>query len=103
MNSVTFKFRVPTQSKAYSWLKEKQDAGKNVSRALRLLIESHGSMFDTLETRDNHIIALKRKVAYLQNQDSPDYRAWLEQEKDKLATIRKGEMAPSTNASDKVD
>jgi len=93
MNSPTFKFRVPIQSKAYSWLKEKQDGGENVSRALRLLIESHGDMFDTLYSRDKEIIALKRQIKRLQRQDSPDYRGHLRAEQIRLAEIRARERS----------
>jgi len=99
MNSPTFKFRVPMQSKAYSWLKEKQDGGENVSRALRLLIESHGEMFDTLYARDKQIIALKRQIERLQNQDSPDYRGHLRAEQIRLAEIRKADRDQSQNDS----
>lgn len=93
MNSPTFKFRVPIQSKAYSWLKEKQDGGENVSRALRYLIESHGDMFDTLYSRDQEIIAFKRQIKRLEKQDSPDYRGHLRAEQIRLAEIRKADRA----------
>ena len=91
MNSPSFKFRIPTTSKAYSWIMEKQDAGENVSRALRFLIESHGDMFDTLYARDEEIIALKRQIESLKNQGNSQYQAKFEAERDKLARIKKAD------------
>ena len=91
MNSPSFKFRIPTTSKAYSWIMEKQDAGENVSRALRFLIESHGDMFDTLYARDEEIVALKRQLEALKNQGNSQYQAKFEAERDKLARIKKAD------------
>lgn len=99
MASPDFSFRIPTTSKAYSWVMTIKDNGENLSRALRLLIESHGEMFDTLYARDKQIVALRRRINYLENQDSPDFRGNLEAEKDRLARIRKAERAQSTNDS----
>jgi len=93
MNSVRFEFRIPTQSQAYSWLKKIQDSGENVSRALRLLIETHSEMFDKLTTEENRCNALRRQIAILERQDSPDFRANLEAEKHKLARIKKADRA----------
>jgi len=91
MNSPSFKFRIPTTSKAYSWIMEKQDAGENVSRALRFLIESHGEMFDTLYARDEEIVALKRQLEALKNKGNSQYQAKFQAERDKLARIKKAE------------
>jgi len=91
MNSPSFKFRIPTTSKAYSWIMEKQDAGENVSRALRFLIESHGDMFDTLYARDEEIIALKRQIEALKNRGNSQYQAKFIAEADKLARIKKAD------------
>jgi len=95
MNSVRFEFRIPTQSQAYSWLKKVQDSGENVSRALRLLIETHSEMFDKLTTEENRCNALRRQIAILERQDSPDFRANLEAEKHKLARIKARERQAS--------
>jgi len=96
MNSPSFKFRIPTTSKAYSWIIEKQDAGENVSRALRFLIESHGDMFDTLYARDEEIVALKRQLEALKNQGNSQYQAKFIAEADKLARIKKADRARSS-------
>jgi len=93
MNSPSFKFRIPTTSKAYSWIMEKQDAGENVSRALRLLIESHGDMFDTLYARDQQIVGLKRQLERELNKGNSQYQAKFEAERDKLARIKKADRA----------
>jgi len=78
---------------------EKQDAGENVSRALRFLIESHGDMFDTLYSRDEEIVALKRHIEYLKNKGNSQYQAKFIAEADKLARIKKAERANSANDS----
>jgi len=91
MNSPSFKFRIPTTSKAYSWIMDKQDAGENVSRALRFLIESHGDIFDTLYARDEEIIALKRQLEHEKNKGNSQYQAKFEAERDKLARIKKAD------------
>jgi len=93
MNSETFQFRIPTSSRGYLWLKKIQDSGENVSRALRLLIETHSEMFDKLTVEKNRCNALRRQIAILERQDSPDFRANLEAEKHKLARIKKAERA----------
>ena len=93
MASPSFDFRIPTTSKAYAWVMKIKDGGKNLSHALRLLIETHSDLFDTLYSRDAEILALKRKLNFLENQDSPDFRGHLEAEKDKLARIKKKERA----------
>jgi len=99
MNSETFQFRIPTSSRGYLWLKQIQDSGENVSRAVRLLIETHSEMFDKLTVEKNRCNALRRQIAHLERQDSPDFRANLEAEKDKLARIKKAERARSSNDS----
>jgi GTP cyclohydrolase FolE2 len=88
MKSVRFDIKIPTQSTAYSWLMEKREGGENMSRAVRLLIETHSDLFDKLTTEENRCEALRRQIRTLQRQDSPDFRANLEAEKDKLARIR---------------
>jgi hypothetical protein len=93
MNSPSFKFRIPTTSKAYSWIMEKQDAGENVSRALRFLIESHGDIFDTLYARDEEIVALKRQLEHEKNKGSSQFQAKFNAEADKLARIKKADRA----------
>jgi len=93
MNSETFQFRISTSSRGYLWLKEKQDAGVNVSRALRLLLDTHSELFDKLDVEKNRCNALRRQIAILETQDSPDFRAHLEAEKDKLSRIRARERA----------
>jgi hypothetical protein len=93
MKSPAFNFRVPIESTAYTWIKKKEEAGVNVSRAMRLLIETHGAMYDLLTTEQNRVRALKVQIAILQNQDSPDFRANLRAEEDKLARIKKAERA----------
>jgi len=80
MNSVRFEFRIPTQSKAYLWLHQVKDSGENVSRALRLLIETHSDLFDKLTVEQNRVLALKRQIAVLENSGSPDFRAALDAE-----------------------
>jgi hypothetical protein len=95
MKSPAFNFRVPIESTAYTWIKKKEEAGVNVSRAMRLLIETHGAMYDLLTTEQNRVRALKVQIAILQNQDSPDFRANLRAEEDKLARIRKAERQAS--------
>jgi len=99
MNSETFQFRIPTSSRGYLWLKQIQDSGENVSRALRLLIETHSEMFDKLVVEKNRCKALRRQIAILDCQDSPDFRANLEAEKNKLARIKKADRARSPNDS----
>jgi len=99
MNSETFQFRIPTSSRGYLWLKQIQDSGENVSRALRLLIETHSEMFDKLTVEKNRCNALRRQIAILESQDSPDFRAHLEAEVDKLARIKKAERAQSASDS----
>jgi len=99
MNSETFQFRIPTSSRGYLWLKKIQGSGENVSRALRLLLDTHSDMFDTLYSRDQQILTLKRTIERLQRQDSPDFRANLEAEKDKLARIKKADRARSETQS----
>jgi hypothetical protein len=95
MNSETFQFRIPTSSRGYLWLKEIQDSGENVSRALRLLIETHSEMFDKLTVEKNRCNALRRQIAILETQDSPDFRAHLQAEVDKLARIKARERLAS--------
>jgi len=95
MNSETFQFRIPTSSRGYVWLKKIQDSGENVSRALRLLIETHSDLFDRLTTEENRCKALRRQIAILDRQDSPDFRANLEAEKHKLARIKARERQAS--------
>jgi len=95
VNSVRFEFRIPTESKAYSWLKKIQDSGGNVSRALRLLIETHSEMFDKLDVANGNIFGLRQRIEQLQRQDSPDFRANLEAEKHKLARIKARERQAS--------
>ena len=80
-------------SAAFEWIKEKEDAGMNVSHAVRLLIETHGNLYDKLIEAEQRIQALRKQIIYLENQDSPDYRGHLEAEKDKLARIRKADRA----------
>jgi len=99
MNSETFQFRIPTSSRGYLWLKQIQDSGENVSRALRLLIETHSEMFDKLVVEKNRCNALRRQIAILETQDSPDFRAHLEAEKNMLARIKKAERAQSASDS----
>jgi len=99
MNSPSFKFRIPTTSKAYSWIMEKQDAGENVSRALRFLIESHGDIFDTLYARDEEIVALKRQLEHEKNKGNSQYQAKFNAEVDKLARIKKAERVRSASDS----
>jgi hypothetical protein len=93
MNSPAFNFRVPIEGAAFAWIKEKEDAGMNVSHAVRLLIETHGNLYDKLIAAEQRIQALRKQIIYLENQDSPDYRGHLEAEKDKLARIRKADRA----------
>jgi hypothetical protein len=97
MNSETFQFRIPTSSRGYLWLKQIQDSGENVSRALRLLIETHSEMFDKLTVEKNRCNALRRQIATLERQDSPDFRANLEAEKNKLARIKKAERSQASD------
>jgi len=99
VNSETFQFRIPTSSRGYLWLKQIQDSGENVSRALRLLIETHSEMFDKLTVEKNRCNALRRQIAILETQDSPDFRAHLQAEVDKLARIKKADRARSPNES----
>jgi len=91
LNSVRFEFRIPTQSKAYSWLKKVQDSGENVSRALRLLIETHSDLFDRLTIELNRVLALKREIMVLENSGSPDFRAALDAKTDYASFTRKVE------------
>jgi len=99
MASPSFDFRIPTTSKAYAWVMKIKDSGENLSRALRLLIETHSDLFDTLHSRDRQIVALKRIIHRLENQDSPDYRGHLAAEQEKLARIRMVDRAQSDNDS----
>jgi len=78
---------------------EKQDAGENVSRALRFLIESHGDMFDTLYARDEEVKALKRQLEHEKNKGNSQFTAKFEAERDKLARIKKADRAQSSNDS----
>lgn len=96
MNSPSFKFRIPTTSKAYSWIMDKQDAGENVSRALRFLIESHGDIFDTLYARDEEIVALKRQLEHEKNKDNSQFQAKYQAEVEKLARIKKADRVRSS-------
>jgi len=80
MNSVRFDIKIPTQSMAYSWLIEKRDAGENMSRAVRLLIETHGVLFDKVENLHMVIQNLKRQIEILQKEGSPDFRAQMAQD-----------------------
>jgi len=89
MNSVRFEFRIPTQSKAYSWLHKVKDSGENVSRALRLLIETHSELFDKLTIEQNRCLALRRQIAVLENSGSPDFRAALDAESAYASFTRK--------------
>jgi len=95
MNSVRIDIKIPTQSTAYSWLMAKKEAGENMSRAVRLLIETHSDLFDRLTTEENRCEALRRQIAILERQDSPDFRANLEAEKHKLARIKARERRAS--------
>ena len=99
MNSVRIDIKIPTQSTAYSWLMAKKKAGENMSRAVRLLIETHSDLFDRLTIEENRCQALRRQIANLERQDSPDFRANLEAEKNKLARIKKADRARSPNDS----
>ena len=89
LNSARFEFRIPFQSKAYSWLKNLQDSKENVSRALRLLIETHADLFDKLTVEQNRVLALKRQIAVLENSGSPDFRAALNAKTDYASFTRK--------------
>lgn len=89
MASPDFNFRIPTGTRAYQWVMKIKDSGENLSRALRLLIETHGEMFDTLYSRDQQIVTLKRTIKRLENQDSPDYRAYLAEQADYLARVKR--------------
>jgi len=80
MNSVRFDIKIPTQSMAYSWLMEKREAGENMSRAVRLLIETHGVLFDKVENLHLVIQHLKRQIEILENEGSPDFRAQMAQD-----------------------
>jgi len=93
MNSETFQFRIPTSSRGYVWLKKIQDSGENVSRALRLLIETHSELFDRLDVEKGRVVGLRRRIEKLERQDSPDFRANLEAEKNMLARIKKADRA----------
>jgi len=99
MNSPAFNFRVPLDGGAFAWIKEKEDAGMNVSHAIRLLIETHGNLYDKLINAEDRIQALKRQIIHLTAQDSPDYRGHLEFERKKLAKIRMEARAQSDNDS----
>jgi len=99
MASPSFDFRIPTTSKAYTWVMKIKDSGKNLSHALRLLIETHSDLFDTLYARDAEILALKRKLNFLENQDQPDFRGHLAAEQEKLARIRMADRGQSSNDS----
>jgi len=95
MNSETFQFRISTSSRGYLWLKEKQDAGVNVSRALRLLLDTHSELFDKLDAEKGRVLTLRRRIEKLERQDSPDFRANLEAEKNMLARIKARERLAS--------
>jgi len=71
----------------------KKEAGENMSRAVRLLIETHSDLFDKLTTEQNRVLALKIQIKKLQRQDSPDFRGNLQAEADLLARIRARERA----------
>jgi len=91
MDSVRFEFRIPVQSKAYLWLHEIKDSGENVSRALRLLIETHSELFDKLTIEQNRVLALKRQISVLENSGSPDFRASLAAQSEHASFKRKVE------------
>jgi len=93
MNSETVQFRIPTSSRGYLWLKQIQDSGENVSRALRLLLDTHSELFDKLDAEKGRVLTLRRQIEKLQRQDSPDFRANLEAEKNMLARVRARERA----------
>jgi len=97
MASPDFSFRIPTTSKAYSWVMTIKDNGENLSRALRLLIESHGDMFDTLYARDAEIVALKQQLMFEKNKDNSQFQAKYNAEVEKLARIKKAERARSSS------
>ena len=84
MPSPTFCFRIPLTSKAYSWIKEKEDTGKNVSRAIRVLIETHSQMFDQIENMHMQLKALRRQIQIHENQGSPDFRAMMTHDLQKM-------------------
>jgi len=100
MNSETFQFRISTSSRGYLWLKEKQDAGVNVSRALRLLLDTHSELFDKLDAEKGRVLTLRRRIEKLERQDSPDFRANLEAEKHMLARIKKAERGEPFHQGD---
>jgi len=89
MKSVRFEVKIPTQSTAYRWLMAKKEAGENMSQSIRELIETHSHMFDRMESKDRHIEALRLRVRILENQDSPDFRALLDQNLQRLKKERK--------------
>ena len=95
MNSETFQFRISTSSRGYLWLKKKQDSGVNVSRALRLLLDTHSELFDKLDVEKGRVLTLRRRIEKLERQDSPDFRANLEAEKNMLARIKARERQAS--------
>jgi hypothetical protein len=99
MNSPAFNFRVPIEGAAFAWIKQKEDAGMNVSHAIRLLIETHGNLYDKLINAEDRIQALKRQIIHLTAQDSPDYRGHLEFERKKLQKIRREARDQSKNDS----
>jgi len=101
MNSVRFDIKIPTQSMAYSWLMEKREAGENMSRAVRLLIETHGAMFDKVENLFMVIQALKRQIQILENEGSPDFRAQMEQ--DLIRHRREREAATATHTIEETE
>jgi len=100
MNSVRFEFRIPTQSKAYSWLHQVKASGDNVSRALRLLIETHADLFDKLTIEQNRVLALKRQISVLENSGSPDFRAALDAKTDYASFTRKVEAGENPYSDD---
>jgi len=100
MNSVRIDIKIPTQSTAYSWLMAKKEAGENMSRAIRLLIETHSDLFDQLGAEKARCMALRRQIAILKGQDSPDFRANLQAEADLLARIRARERAEPFHQGD---
>lgn len=100
MNSVRIDIKIPTQSKAYSWLMGKKKAGENMSRAVRLLIETHADLFDKLTIEQNRVLALKRQIAVLENSGSPDFRAALDAKTDYASFTRKIEAGENPYGDD---
>jgi len=90
MKSVRFEVKIPTEGSAYRWLMAKKEAGEHMSQSIRELIETHSDMFDRMESKDRHIQALQLKVAVLENQGSPDYRAMLNHQLENTIRERRG-------------